>query len=181
MNAFPIGRPRFVTIEECLGWHETGIVQYGGMRGLRDLTLLQSALAMPQQGFGGNYAHTYPFEMAAAYAFHIAKNHPFADGNKRAALLCCGGCLRMNGWDLVSMGVEAADAIVAMVEGKLDKAGLASWLEANCKPRPSFECETSLAGFLLPICTPQWRQLSPGAAKMSLRRHLMKPKRLYRF
>lgn len=139
MTAFPIGRPRFITLEECLAWHESALAEYGGLSGVRDITLLESALSMPRQGFGGSYAHVYPFEMAAAYAFHIAKNHPFADGNKRAALLCCGSFLRMNGWDLISVGTEAADAIVAMVEGRLNKSTLASWLESHCKARPAWE------------------------------------------
>ncbi|MDQ7012628.1 MAG: Fic family protein [Planctomycetota bacterium] len=66
------------------------VAQYGGDPGLRDRGLLESALAQPRQAFGGEFAHTYPFGMAAAYAFHIAKNHPFIDGNKRAALMCAG-------------------------------------------------------------------------------------------
>src|SRR5262245_34604577 len=118
MTSFSIGRPRFVSIEEALGWHETMIRQYGGSPGLRDAALLESAMAMPRQGFAGQFAHEYPFEIAAAYAFHLAKNHPFVDGNKRAALMCCGSFLRMNGWDLVSTGEAAADAIIAMVEGR---------------------------------------------------------------
>ena len=94
---------------------------------------------MPRQAFGGEYAHAYPFEMAAAYAFHIAKNHPFVDGNKRAALLCCGSFLRMNGWDLMSEGTAAADAILALIAGSMDKASFSSWLAANCRVRPSME------------------------------------------
>lgn len=58
---------------------------YGGAHGIRDLGLLQSALAMPSAGFGGEFFHIDIFEMAAAYAFHIAQNHPFLDGNKRTA------------------------------------------------------------------------------------------------
>ncbi len=137
--SMPIGRPRFVTVEQCIGWHEMAISEYGGLSGIRELPLLESALAMPRQGFGGQYAHDFPFGMAAAYAFHVAKNHPFADGNKRAALLCCGSFLRMNGWDLMSTGDQAADAILDLVEGRKDKAGFAAWLEANCRVRPSLE------------------------------------------
>jgi death-on-curing protein len=128
-----------VTLDEAVAFHEITLARHGGLGGVRDVTLLQSALAMPRQGFGADYAHAYPFEMAAAYAFHIAKNHPFADGNKRAALLCCGSFLRMNGWDLVSEGEEAADAILALIAGSLDKPGLAKWLEAHSQRRPVFE------------------------------------------
>jgi hypothetical protein len=77
--------------------------------------------------------------MAAAYAFHVSKNHPFFDGNKRAALLCCGGFLRLNGWNLISEGTNAADAILQLIAGTLDKRGFGEWLQQNCRPRPSFE------------------------------------------
>lgn len=139
MSGMPIGRPRFVTLDEVLSWHETAIAEYGGSLGVRDLALLESALAQPRQGFAGSFAHDYPLGMAAAYAFHIAKNHPFVDGNKRAALLCCGAFLRMNGWDLESEGVQAADAIVELVEGRHDKVSFAEWLKGHTRPRPSLE------------------------------------------
>src|SRR5690606_17241660 len=111
----------------------------GGSSGLRDRGLLESALAQPRQQFGGQFAHEYPFGMAAAYAYYLSKNHPFVDGNKRAALLCAGGFLRLNGWNLVSPGVEAADAVLDLVEGKIDRGGFAQWLEQHAEARPSFE------------------------------------------
>jgi death-on-curing protein len=135
----PIGRPRFVTTEEALGWHAVLIAEYGGSEGLRDAGLLDSALAAPRQSFAGEFAHDYPFAMAAAYAFHLAKNHPFVDGNKRVALMCCGAFLQMNGWDLVSEGEAAADAILDLVSGGLDKDGFADWLRANCREKPRLE------------------------------------------
>lgn len=60
-----------------------------GSQGLRDLGLLQSALAQPEAGFGGELFHKDLFEMAAAYLFHISRNHAFVDGNKRMALAGC--------------------------------------------------------------------------------------------
>lgn len=139
MTALSIGRPRFVTLEEAMAWQETAVAQFGGSLGLRDKGLLESALAQPQQGFGNQYVHEFPFGMAAAYAYHLAKNHPFVDGNKRAALMCCGAFLRINGWDLVSEGEQAADAIVDLVNGKYDKVSFAAWLERNSRLRPSME------------------------------------------
>lgn len=94
MTLLAIGRPRFVTRDEAFAYHTVSIEEYGGAHGLRDVGMLESALAMPMQGFSGEYAHAFPFEMAAAYAFHIAKNHPFVDGKKRTALMCCGAFLR---------------------------------------------------------------------------------------
>jgi death-on-curing protein len=63
--------PRFLTTDEVLTLHETAVDEHGGSYGVRERGLLESALAMPRQGFGGSYAHDYPFAMAAAHAFHI--------------------------------------------------------------------------------------------------------------
>lgn len=134
-----LARPRFVTTEEALGWHAILIARYGGASGLRDAGLLDSALAQPRQAFGADYTHEFPFGMAAAYAFHIAKNHPCVDGNKRLALFCCGAFLRMNGWDLRPAETEAATQIIALVEGTIDKRGMAEWLKGHSQPRPSLE------------------------------------------
>ncbi|MGD9688294.1 MAG: type II toxin-antitoxin system death-on-curing family toxin [Phycisphaerales bacterium] len=134
-----LGRPRFIAVEEALAWHEILMSRYGGKPGLRDRALLESALAMPQQSISGQYAHQFPFEMGAAYAFHLDKNHPFVDGNKRIALWCCGSFLRMNGWTLESDGVLAADQILALISGEVDKAGFAQWLKDRSRPRPSLE------------------------------------------
>lgn len=147
MNPPQLGRPRFVTVDEALAWHAIAVTQYGGDPGLRDRGLLESALAQPRQAFGGEFAHAYPFGMAAAYAFHIAKNHPFIDGNKRAALMCAGAFLRMNGWDLTSDGVDAADAVLRLVADELDKMSFADWLADHCKPRPSMELRDFFALF----------------------------------
>ncbi len=73
----------FLTIEDVLHIHQNQIGQYGGEHGVRDLGLLESAIAQPQAAFGGQYLHGDLFEMAAAYLFHIVQNHAFADGNKR--------------------------------------------------------------------------------------------------
>lgn len=141
----PLLRPRFISIDEAIAWHELGILTHGGSLGLRDRGALESALAQPQQAFGGAFAHEFPFEMASAYAFHLAKNHPFVDGNKRIALTCCGAFLRMNGWNLAAAGEAAADAVVDLVTGKLDKSSFAKWLVENCRERPSLELRDFLA------------------------------------
>jgi death on curing protein len=139
MSSFSIGRPRFLSAQDSIAYHEMLIAEYGGASGVRDRGLLESALAAPRQGWGNEYAYSYPFGMAAAYAYHLAKNHPFVDGNKRIALLCCGTFLRMNGWDLASQGVEAADAILALVTDQWDKPQMEQWLREHCIERRSFE------------------------------------------
>ena len=68
--------PEFLSLAEALEIHRDQIERYGGNTGIRDLGLLQSALAMPAAGFGERYLHTDLFEMAAAYLFHIVQNHP---------------------------------------------------------------------------------------------------------
>lgn len=77
---------RFLTLEDVLELHALQIEAYGGATGIREQSLLESAVMMPQASFGGSYVHSDVFEMAAAYAFHIAENQPFVDGNKRTAL-----------------------------------------------------------------------------------------------
>jgi death-on-curing protein len=77
-----VSEPDFLTLDEVLGIHADQIRVYGGASGLRDLELLRSAIAMPETTFDGEYLHPSPFEMAAAYLFHLARNHPFVDGNK---------------------------------------------------------------------------------------------------
>ena len=75
--------PIFLGLDEVIEIHNDQIKRYGGHVGIRDIELLKSAVAMPAAGFGGDYLHTDIYEMAAAYLFHIVRNHPFIDGNKR--------------------------------------------------------------------------------------------------
>ena len=90
----------FLTLDEVLAIHAQQIRDYGGMGGVRDLGGLQSAVAMPEQTFGGTYVHGDCWEMAAAYLFHLCKNHPFVDGNKRVALATALIFLDMNGFEI---------------------------------------------------------------------------------
>lgn len=131
--------PRFLTEAEVLSLHEGAIQRYGGSTGVRDTGLLASALAMPQQGFGGEFAHLVPFGMAAAYTFHLCKNHPFVDGNKRAAFLACVTFLFLNGWHLTSPDEVTADKVLAIAESRMSKDEFALWLSEHARPRPSLE------------------------------------------
>ncbi|MGE0434936.1 MAG: type II toxin-antitoxin system death-on-curing family toxin [Planctomycetota bacterium] len=128
--------PRFLTVEEVLGLHAIAIARYGGTLGVRDKGLLESAVAMAQQSAGGEYLHSFPFGMAAAYAFHLGKNHPFVDGNKRVALLAAIVFLHTHGLELSNAGdTGSADVILDVIEDRLDKDGLAEWLEQHSRPR----------------------------------------------
>jgi death on curing protein len=92
--------PRFLDLADVLEIHESRIALYGGSAGVRDLRLLQSALAQPSAGFAGEFFHKDLFEMAAAYLYHIARYHAFVDGNKRTALACCLVFLSFNDTDI---------------------------------------------------------------------------------
>ena len=78
--------PVFLTVGEVLGLHSDQIREFGGAEGIRDQGALESAVAQASATYHGEYLHHGLFEMAAAYAFHIAENQPFVDGNKRTAL-----------------------------------------------------------------------------------------------
>ena len=117
--------PAFLTYEELIWINEDQVRRYGGLAGVRDEGLLLSALAMPQAGFGDQYAHADLFEMAAAYLFHIVKNHPFIDGNKRVGAVAARVFLILNGID-VDMSEDAIyDLVIATAEGRTDKTGIA--------------------------------------------------------
>ena len=78
--------PAFLNLADVLRIHADQIQRYGGRNGVRDFGLLESALAMPRASFGGEWLHRDTYEMAAAYGFHLCRNHPFIEGNKRTGL-----------------------------------------------------------------------------------------------
>ncbi|HET9317104.1 MAG TPA: type II toxin-antitoxin system death-on-curing family toxin [Vicinamibacteria bacterium] len=120
--------PLFLTLDEVLLIHADQIRRYGGRAGVRDLGLLRSALAMPEASFDGVYLHTELTEMAAAYLFHIARNHPFVDGNKRAALAAALVFLAMNGRRVEVDDDELTDMVMGVAEGRITKAEAAVFL-----------------------------------------------------
>lgn len=90
----------FLSKKQVLRIHDYSISKHGGSPGIRDKGLLESALEMPRSGFGDVYFHESLFDKASAYLFHICKNHPFLDGNKRTALGCSEIFLEINGYIL---------------------------------------------------------------------------------
>ena len=108
---------------------------YGGSHGVRDLGLLDSALAAPRATFGGSYLHEDIISMAAAYLYHIVMNHPFIDGNKRAGLAAAIAFLNLNGYDFVADPDELADMVLTTAEGKLGKEAIAEFLRTNSRKR----------------------------------------------
>lgn len=123
-----IEEPEFLTLDEILEIHDDQIQRYGGDVGIRDRGLLESAIAMPQQSFGGQYLHKNIFEMAAAYAFHVAESQSFVDGNKRTGLAAAYMFLGLNGFRLIEQDDRLYDAMIAVGTRRMDKAGLAQLL-----------------------------------------------------
>lgn len=122
----------FLTLDDVLMIHEMQLNAFGGASGIRDQGLLESAIQMPQASFGGNYVHTTVFEMAAAYAFHIAQNQPFVDGNKRAGLASALVFLDINAIELNDPDEKLYDAMIAIAEKRFNKSDLAKLIEELC-------------------------------------------------
>lgn len=118
----------FLTLDEVLAIHAHQIARYGGRIGLRDRPLLESALAMPGATFGEQDLHESLAEKGAAYLFHLVKNHPFIDGNKRAGLAVCLVFLRLNGVSIRATDDELVDLVVGVADGSRSKADVAVFL-----------------------------------------------------
>jgi death on curing protein len=129
--------PTFLTLDEVLALHEEQITRYGGRRGVRDLGLLISALGTPPVTFDGAFLHNDLFEMAAAYLYHVARNHPFVDGNKRTALAAALVFLWLNGFRLHADQNALTDLVVRVATDEATKAEAAVFLKAHSKPRLS--------------------------------------------
>ena len=127
--------PLFLTLDEVLGIHADQIRCYGGRPGLRDLGLLQSAVAMSETTFDGEFLHGTVFEMAAAYLFHLARNHPFVDGNKRTALMSALVFLGLNGQRLDAESGALYELVDDVGAGSVDKAEVSVFLRHNCVSR----------------------------------------------
>ena len=117
----------FLSVENVLQIHEDTIGIEGGLRGIRDLGLLESAVAMPRQQFGGQFLHDGLAAMAAAYLFHIASNHPFLDGNKRAAVLAALVFLDINGVDPLPDPEHLEAITLEVASGARSKDALTDW------------------------------------------------------
>ncbi len=124
----------FLDVQDVLLIHEEQLARYGGAAGVRDAALLDSAVATPRATFGGEFVHEDLFAMAAAYAFHIAQNQPFTDGNKRTGLLAALVFLDLNDMLVADPSGRLYDAMIAIAERRMDKAGLAALLRELASP-----------------------------------------------
>lgn len=123
----------FLSVAMVQQMHEDQIRLYGGGPGVRDLGLLESAVAMPQAGSGGQYFHTDIFEMAAAYLFHLVKNHPFVDGNKRVGAMAAYAFLGLNGIEVTASETAFGDLVLAVAEGKATKSAVSEFFRKHSR------------------------------------------------
>jgi death-on-curing protein len=119
---------KFLTLTEVLKIHRDQISRYGGTTGIRDIERLKSALGMPAATYGGEFLHTDVFEMAAAYLFHLVKNHPFLDGNKRVAAVAALVFLLLNGHDFDAPEDDFAETVLSVARSEIDKAEVAVFI-----------------------------------------------------
>lgn len=120
---------RWIRREECFALHEFMIHQHGGIQGVRDEHLLDSALAKPQNQMA--YGNPTAMDLAASYACGVVKNHPFLDGNMRTGFMLAVGFLELNGWHFQATEADAAIRTLALAAGEMSETGYAAWLESN--------------------------------------------------
>ncbi len=124
----------FLSLTEVLAIHQDQVTRYGGAAGIRDIELLKSALGLPPATYGGQFLHTDIYEMAAAYLFHLVKNHPFVDGNKRVGAVAAFVFLSLNGLDFDAPEDDFAEMVLAVARGELDKADVAVFIRRHIQP-----------------------------------------------
>jgi len=125
--------PVWLRLEAILAAHDDQLAEHGGGVGIRDQGLLESALARPRNLFA--YGEASLARLAAAYAFGIARNHPFVDGNKRTALVAAEGFLGLNGFDLTATDVESVSMFLSLAAGEVTEQQLADWFGQKIQKR----------------------------------------------
>jgi death-on-curing protein len=125
----------WVESDIVLAIHEEQLAEHGGADGVRDMGLLESALARPQNLLA--YGSPDLADLAAAYAAGIARNHPFVDGNKRTAWVVAETFVELNGAEIAADDASAYEAMLGLAEGRIDEKALAAWMRPQLKPQRS--------------------------------------------
>ena|SRR5919198_1244881 len=120
-----------ISLDEVLVFHENSIRDYGGSLGVRDMNLLESAIARPFQTFGGTELYPTVFEKAAALIESIVKNHPFIDGNKRTGFLAAFAFLMRNNLELNADNSAAYDFVINIASSQISFEEIVEWLKQN--------------------------------------------------
>lgn len=128
-----MNEPIWLRLEAILAAHDEQLVEHGGGSGIRDRGLLESALARPLNLHA--YGEPSLPKLAAAYAFGIAKNHPFVDGNKRTALVAAEAFLGLNGIDLTATDLECVEIFLSLAASDITEEELAAWIDRNSRKR----------------------------------------------
>lgn len=127
--------PTWIDLEIAMALHARQIIEHGGADGIRDLGMLESALDRPKNKWYYDESATV-HDLAAAYAYGIAMNHPFVDGNKRTAFLAMDVFLKAHGFDLTASLADRYTTFLRLAAGELSEEELAAWLRDNSAPRP---------------------------------------------
>jgi len=128
-------QPKFLTYNQITKLHKLLVEDFGGSHGVKDEGLLLSALAQPEAGFGEEYFHKDLYQMAAAYLFHLVKNHAFNDGNKRIAALAASVFLEVNGLEFIANEDEFEKLVLDAAQSLVTKDHIAAFFQKNTKPR----------------------------------------------
>lgn len=120
---------KYLTADQVLAIHDQLITRFGGLPGLRDKNLLYSALEAPKVAFGNKEMYPSIFEKAAAYLYHLARNHPFNDGNKRTAYVAVLAFLKANQAKINFKIQDLEQIVVDVANGKIDKEMLAQFFK----------------------------------------------------
>ena len=124
-------KPVWVLRETVLTLHEQSLAEFGGLSGIRDEGLLDSALSKPENLLA--YGKPTIFDLAASYGFGLVKNHPFIDGNKRVGFVVAVVFLELNGYRFRATEADAAVQTLALAAGELSEAEYAAWLKTNSR------------------------------------------------
>lgn len=128
--------PTFLSVEHVQAIHARVTAEFGGEPSLRDRGLLESAVAMPAARFGGEHLHRDLPAMAAAYLFHLCRNHPFVDGNKRTALVAAEVFLELNGYELAATDDELERLTLGLADGSVSKEQAVAFFAEHAAREP---------------------------------------------
>lgn len=124
----------WISRDLVLAIHERQLAEHGGASGIRDATLLDSALARPQQQHAYGKPPPEVPDLAASLAYGLARNHPFVDGNKRTAAVVCETFIRLNGYTLAATDLELYPIYMGIAAGTMREADFAAWLRPRLTP-----------------------------------------------
>jgi death-on-curing protein len=123
-----MNEPMFLTLDEVLQLHAEALEHFGGQDGIRDITLIESAIATPRQTFAGEFLHADLAAMAGAYLYHLASNHGFIDGNKRVGARAAYVFLALNGCEVDFPLDQTEQLVLGVAKGEVSKDEVAAFI-----------------------------------------------------